>query len=275
MNDSPLMNIIFLLVAAAVGYAVGLLDRRVTAGLKQKKQEKEEILADEKASAQLAAEKARLEQMTRELAAREEALKELAAKKDASSGDGQAALKVLLGPAQNCAVELDGQPVVSGNLTPEQRQRLVGIVVQLRPWIDNKPAPQSAAPIPPPAPISSQAPVAASSPLPRVPVAPRPAGSAAPTGPRIDPIRGFRSMVENDGKKKEVAPLVSVVALIDDVLQRLLVNTPLESRGIWLEEGPMGAVMVHVGAIRYNSIDEVPYPEIQAAIRNAIAEFNR
>ncbi len=269
MSDSPLLNIIFLLVAAAVGYGVGLLDRRVTAGLKQKKQEKEEILADEKASAQLAAEKARLEQMARELAAREEALKELAAKKEASSGDGQAALKVLLGPTQNCAVELDGQPVVSGNLTPEQRQRLVGIVVQLRPWIDNKPAPQSAAPIPPPAPVSSP------SPLPRVPVAPRPAASAAPTGPRIDPIRGFRSLVENDVKKKELTPLVSVVALIDDVLQRQLINTPLESRGIKLEEGPMGAVMVHVGPVRYNSIDEVPYPEIQAAIRNAIAEFNR
>jgi len=268
MSDSPLLNIIFLLVAAAVGYAVGLLDRRVTAGIKQKKQEKEEILADEKASAQLAAEKARLEQMARELAAREEALKELATKKEATPSDGQAALKVLLGPAQNCAVELDGQPVVSGELTPEQRQRLVGIVVQLRPWIDNKPAPQSAAPIPPPAPVSSP-------PLSRVPVAPRPAASAAPTGPRIDPIRGFRSLVENDVKKKELPPLVSVVALIDDVLQRQLINTPLESRGIKLEEGPMGAVMVHVGPVRYNSIDEVPHPEIQAAIRNAIAEFNR
>lgn len=268
MSDSPLLNIIFLLVAAAVGYAVGLLDRRVTAAAKQKKQEKEETLADEKASAQLAAEKAHLEQMARELAAREEALKELAAKKEATPSDGQAALKVLLGPAQNCAVELDGQSVVSGELTPEQRQRLVGIVVQLRPWIDNKPVPQSAAPIPPPAPVSSP-------PLSRVPVAPRPAASAAPTGPRIDPIRGFRSLVENDVKKKELPPLVSVVALIDDVLQRQLINTPLESRGIKLEEGPMGAVMVHVGPVRYNSIDEVPHPEIQAAIRNAIAEFNR
>lgn len=274
MSDSPLMNIIFLLVAAAVGYAVGLLDRRVTSGLKQKKQEKDEILANEKASAQMAAEKARLEQMARELATREEALKELAAQKEPAFSGEPAALVVQFDPAQNCTLALDGQPIVSGELTPEQRQRLVGIVVQIRPWIDNKPMPKPATPIPPPAPASSQIPVSAPSPLPRIPVS-RPAGSPAPTAPRIDPIRGFRSMVENDGKKKEMAPLVSVVSLIDDVLQRQLINTPLELRGIRLEEGPMGAVMVHVGAVRYNSIDEVPQPEIQAAIRNAIAEFNR
>jgi hypothetical protein len=266
MNDS-LMNIIFMLVAAAVGYAVGLLDRRVTAAAKQKKQEKEEILSNEKASALLAKEQARLEQVAKELAAREQAIGELIVKKEADARNEHTALQVLVDPVQNWLVEVDGQRIPAGELTADQRQRLLNIVVQIRPWIDGKLAPKVS---PTPAPVDSPLPA----PQPRTPES-RLASSVAPTGPRIDPIRGFRSMVENDVKKKEVPHLVSVVSLIDDVLQRQLENSPLANRGIKLEEGPHGEVLVHVGNLRYSGIDEVPQPEIQAAIKNAIAEFNK
>ena len=263
MNFS-LIDIIFLLV----GYLIGLLDKWVTSGLKQKKQEKQETLASEKTSALLASQQARLEQAAKELAARDQTIKEMAAKKEAEASSGQSALRVSFDENQNCLVELDGQRVPSGELTAEQRQRLVGIVVQIRPWIDGKPVPKAS---PASQPVASPPPA----PQPRTPVPSYPASSPV-TGPppRIDPIRGLRGIVEKDITKKDSSNLVSVVALIDQVLQRQLVNTPLESRRIKLEEGPHGEVQVHVGAVRYASIDEVPQPEIQAAIKNAIAEFN-
>ncbi|PKN95301.1 MAG: hypothetical protein CVU44_01065 [Chloroflexi bacterium HGW-Chloroflexi-6] len=268
MNFS-LMDIIPLLVAAAVGYLIGLLDKWVTSGLKQKKQEKQETLASEKTSALLASQQARLEQAAKELAARDQTIKEITAKQEAQASSEQSALRVSFDENQNCLVELDGQRVPAGELTTEQRQRLVGIVVQIRPWIDGKPVPKAS---PASQPVASPPPPA---PQPRVPLSSYPASSPL-TGPppRIDPIRGLRGIVEKDITKKDSSNLVSVVALIDQVLQRQLVNTPLESRRIKLEEGPHGEVQVHVGAVRYASIDEVPQPEIQAAIKNAIAEFN-
>ncbi|MCG2785866.1 MAG: hypothetical protein L6461_12240 [Anaerolineae bacterium] len=256
-NDS-LLNIIFLLVAAAVGYAVGLLDRRVTAGVKKKKQEKEEILADEKAAVKLAAEQAKAEQVKAEQAKAEQAKQE----KILESNE-QTALRVLFDPSMKCFVEVDGQRVSSDGLTPEQRQRLVQVIVQIRPWIDGKapaPATPSPSPLPQPAPIRTAAPQAAA--------------SISQTAPRIDPLRGFRSLLENEVKKKEPIHLISIVAMIDEILQRKLESSPLASKKIKLEEGSMGEVLVHVGANRYSGIDSVPDPEIQALIKDAIAEFN-
>jgi hypothetical protein len=250
-NDS-LLNIIFLLVAAAVGYTVGLLDRRVTAGIKKKKQEKEEILADEKAAVKLAAEQAKAEQ----------AKAEQAKKENIPESNEQTALRVLFDPSMKCFVEVDGQRVPSDGLTPEQRQRLVQVIVQIRPWIDGKVPAPAPSPLPPPAPTRAVVP------------APQPAASISQTAPRIDPLRGFRSMLENEVKKKEPIHLLSIVAMIDEILQHKLESSPLASKKIKLEEGSMGEVLVHVGANRYSGIDSVPDPEIQALIKDAIAEFN-
>lgn len=263
-NDS-MLNIIFLLVAAAVGYAVGLLDRKVTAGVKQKKKEKEEILADEKAAVKLAAEQAKAEQAKAEQAKLEQAKAEQAKQEKIPESNEQTALRVLFDPSMKCFVEVDGQRVPSDGLTPEQRQRLVQVIVQIRPWIDGKasaPATPSPSPLLPPAPIRTAVP------------APQPAASISQTAPRIDPLRGFRSLLENEIKKKEPIHLISIVAMIDEILQRKLESSPLASKKIKLEEGSMGEVLVHVGANRYSGIDSVPDPEIQAVIKDAIAEFN-
>ena len=247
MQNNSLMTLIFILVAAAVGYAVGLLDRRVTANVKQKQEEKAKAIEESKAE---------------EAAKRAEAAQ---AKKEEPASNEHTALRVLVDPAMHWLVEVDGKRVAVDELTPEQRQRLVNILVQIRPWIDGKTAPKTVSAAPPPSPIQpAVAPISY-------------AQTPTPTAPRIDPIRGFRSMLENDvrAKKDTATPLISVVTLIDDVLQKQLKNSPLASRGIKLEEGPKGEVLVHVDKVRYTSIDEVPHPEIQAAIKDAIAEFNK
>ncbi len=240
--NSSLMNIIFILLAAAVGYMVGLLDKRVTANVKQKKEEKNKAIEMAKANE----------------AAKRATVKPPAQLEETASNE-HVALRVLVDPGLHWLIEVDGQRLRSDEISPEQRQRLVNVIVQIRPWIDGKAAPKSAPPSHP------------------MPVAPTSTASYSPTAPRIDPIRGFRSMIENDGraKKESAAPLISIVTLIDTVLQKQLESSPLANRGIKLEEGPTGDLLVQVDKERYSSIDEVPYPEIQAAIKNAIAEFNK
>ena len=63
-----------------------------------------------------------------------------------------------------------------------------------------------------------------------------------------------------------------MVAQIDSILQSHLVGTPLEERGVFLAQSPEGGVNVFIGLTRYNGVDEVPDPEIKAAIRAAITE---
>ena len=69
------------------------------------------------------------------------------------------------------------------------------------------------------------------------------------------------------------APATSIVSQIDSVLQARLAGTALEERGIFLTQSPEGTVNVYVGLTRYNGVDEVPDPEVKAAIRAAISEW--
>lgn len=184
-------------------------------------------------------------------------------------------LKVTIDPALKWHLELDGVRIEPDGLTAEQRTRLVNVVVQIRPWIDSKapPAPAPVAP-PPPAPEPVPSSLTLSSPLPPLPPLKPTVVASTPAG-RMDPLRGFRSLLESDVKKPE--PLLkspNIVALIDEVLQEKLAGTPLAAKKIRLEEGPSGEVIVFLGATRYDGIDTVPDEAIQAIIREAIKEWN-
>jgi hypothetical protein len=65
------------------------------------------------------------------------------------------------------------------------------------------------------------------------------------------------------------------VSQIDAILQEQLVGTSLEERGVFLAQSPEGGVSVYVGLTRYTGIDDVPDPEIKAAIRAAITEWEK
>lgn len=66
-----------------------------------------------------------------------------------------------------------------------------------------------------------------------------------------------------------------MVAQIDEILQQRIVNTPLELIGLRLEETPGGGVTVVVGSKRYAGVGEVPDPEVQNALRTAIAIWEK
>jgi hypothetical protein len=74
--------------------------------------------------------------------------------------------------------------------------------------------------------------------------------------------------------EKNIASL-SIVQQIDTVLQERLLNSPLAKRGIRLQESIQGGVEVYVGLNKFLAVDDVPDEEIKAAIRAAIAEWER
>ncbi len=166
----------------------------------------------------------------------------------------------------NLALDLDGTRVDTSALTVDQRKRLIEMLNMIRPWLEGKPAP---VPAPAPAPVVTQAPPPPQ-PRPATPTpsisTPRPASQPAPQPPA--------GKSAANAKAEETQPkAIGIVGQIDTVLQARLIGTPLEGRGIYLSNSPEGGVVVNVGLQKYNGIDEVPDPEIKAALRAAITEW--
>jgi hypothetical protein len=163
---------------------------------------------------------------------------------------------------QQPCLEMDGQPIDTANMDPQQRRRLIDLMVLMRPWIESGPVQKAETPAPKP-----QAMPAASSHRATVPpFAGQPSVSSVParvgTGPLVPP----------PGPEPAVAP-TTMVGQIDAILQRMLIGTPMATRGIRLVESAQGGAMVVVGLNRYAGVGEVPDPEVQAIIRAAIAEW--
>ena len=160
------------------------------------------------------------------------------------------------------ALELDGMRVNPSSLSPDQRKRLIDMLNIMRPWLEGRSAPVSAPPQP--TSISERLETFAGAPAPTqskpVPVQP----ASSPSQPR------FSTIAKED---RPSAPANSIVSQIDSVLQARLEGTALGERGIFLTQSPQGEVNVFVGLTRYNGVDDVPDPEIKAAIRAAIAEW--
>lgn len=164
-------------------------------------------------------------------------------------------------------LDLDDQRVNTAALTGEERKRLIELLTLMRPWLE------AAKPSPAPKPVSSpqrgsasQA-VSASQPVPEppaaaVPPANKPAARPLVAGP-IVPI-----------EPPDEAP-ASMVAQIDAILQARLIGTPLENQGIKLRESPEGSVFVHVGSKIYQAVEDIPDEVIKAAIRAAIATWEK
>jgi hypothetical protein len=191
-------------------------------------------------------------------------------KKDKSQQDskGDTVLKYWLDEHKVQHVEMEGEEVSITDATSEQRKRLADLLKVLQKWAgEEKPQP-----VAPAVPISAAAAVAVSTTeSPQVVVAePKEA-----TKPRIDLAKGAQMFFsENVSRKVEPKPK-TIVGMIDEVLQKKLETSPLQSKKISLEDGSHGEVIVVVDADRYEGVDQVPDPQVQAIIRESIAEWDR
>jgi hypothetical protein len=153
-------------------------------------------------------------------------------------------------------LKLDGQRVDASQLSPENRKRLIDLMLMMRPWIDTGSGQKQ---VPSTQPVQSpQRPVA---------VAPAPA-TIKPAPPKVV------APITVPAPIPEPAP-TSMVAQIDSILQSRLIGTPLEDTVIRLTESAKGDPIVLVGDKTYAGVGEVTDPAVQAAIRAAIAEWER
>jgi hypothetical protein len=150
-------------------------------------------------------------------------------------------------------LEMDGTRLDDkGKLQADQRRRLLNLVVDLRPWLETA---AEAAPG-----RATQPQIRATAVSPTTPVAA--AALADPAIPVID-----------DGKPK--INMKSIVQQIDDVLQAKLAPTVFAQKDIHLVEIPGGGVAVQIEREKYGGVDAVPDPEIQALIRQAVADWDK
>ncbi len=154
-------------------------------------------------------------------------------------------LRLWSGLEQELHLELEGVELgAPQTLSHEQRTRLIAVLTRVRPWVEAKPLPAAPAPV-------------------------RPAPAVEPT---VEPVEA--SVFPGKAAAVEpVPPPLSIVAQINEVLQKRLAGTVLGRKAISLMESPTGGVIVLVGGARYEGIDAVPDPEVVAAIRAAIAEW--
>jgi hypothetical protein len=198
---------------------------------------------------------------------------------------------------QGFALDLDGARVNPISLLPEQRKRLIELLNVMRPWLEGRPTPAPAPsatvspPAPPapsvqPSPVSSMPAISTPSLLNRMQSLPaaearqdiatpptppaQPVQPPAPS-PNLQPVAPKPATIAKEDRP--AAPAGSMVDQIDAILQAHLARTPLEERGIFLTQSPEGGVNVYVGLTRYGGIDEVPDPEVKAAIRAAVTEW--
>jgi hypothetical protein len=238
--------IILIIVAAIAGYAIGIVDSRMTAAVLKKTEDAKAATAN---------------------------ASEAGARETANLPGEHTVLKVTIDNALKWHLELDGTRLEDPDtISLEQRQRTVGVVVQMRPWLDGKPAPSVVtAPTAPAALAPSLPPIKALSPVPAASTV-KPI-SANPL--KVDAMRGFRSLLKNDIKDPEKQKGTSLVALIDEVLQAKLLTSPTINKMVRLEDGPLGEVIVIVGSQRYNGVNAVPDPEIREIIQEAITDWGK
>jgi hypothetical protein len=167
-------------------------------------------------------------------------------------------------------LDLDSKRVNPISLSSDQRKRLIDMLNIMRPWLEAHSEPAPAASFRPAAPPPSTPPATIEDRLNALGGPPPESQPVPPQQPAQPPAARPGTMAKED---RPVAPANSIVGQIDSILQARLAGTHLETRGIFLAQSPEGGVNAYVGLTRYSGIDDIPDPEIKAAIRAAISEW--
>lgn len=239
--------IVLIIIAAIAGYVLGIVDSRMTASLKNNIQDKPD---------------------------KTDTINSPEASKARSYFPGEhTVLRVSIDEALNWHCEIDGKRFDNpAEINSEQKQRALNVMGRIQPWLD------AGTPISTmvmekelvsvsPMPIETG--IAASHTIRSV------SDNENSSQPKINPMRGLRSILNNDVKSPTEKKGLSIVEMIDEVLQLKLAVSPFSDKNIHLEEGSQGEVIVHIGPQRFAGINEVADPEIQKIIKTAISDWER
>jgi len=100
-----------------------------------------------------------------------------------------------------------------------------------------------------------------------------------PTFPTPTPTPPKKSMFDLLSRSTQSPPRLaretpkSIAAQVDEILQSRIQGTELEQRAIRLMELPGKGMVVMIGLEQYNSVNDVPDPEIQTILRAAVREW--
>jgi len=92
---------------------------------------------------------------------------------------------------------------------------------------------------------------------------------------RRGPLEILRNSLDADVRSAMKSTPKSLAAQVDDVLQEMLAESNLAGRGIRIMDTPSADLVMMVGLNKYDGIEAVPDPEVQAIIREAVAEWGR
>ena len=152
-------------------------------------------------------------------------------------------LKLRRDTSDSLIVEVNGVTYnKAGELSPESSQSLVRLLIELRPWIEQRNSQQNT---PSDKEISK-----ASSNLSKPPQKNKP----------------------NDEQTIE-AQNIGMVSQIDEILQNRITTSPYAKEGVRLIESETGSVLVYVGLKKFEGIASVPDPKIKALIQEAVREW--
>ena len=256
------MTILYILIAVIVGWFIGFLDSNMRTAKKIRAIETSAEIAAMEAERKIAQAEQRSVNPSQPVKAQQD-------------DPGLLRLKKVNG---RHTLELDGV-LVPNELTLDMRKRLVELITVFRLWLEpgqsstsvSQPVVRPSVPDP-----IREAVYGSTQPAPAQVVnspAPAPLRNTTPPGPV--PVT-IQSVVQTKKPEPErnIASL-SIVQQIDTVLQARLEHTPLAGRGIRLQESIQGGVEVYVGLRKFLSIDDVSDEEVKAAIRSAIAEWEK
>lgn len=171
--------------------------------------------------------------------------------KPADEAKGPDLLRLNREPSNELVLEVEGQHFgKKEELSPENRRKVVNLLVELRPWLET---PAGTSPLEKKSSASGEVQIQAEQ---EVPFPPKPA-----------PVLAIK-----DPSTRQPG---SIVSQIDGILQTRLAGSPLANQGIRLVESATGGVIVYIGLQKFEGIDVLPDPQIQAFIRQAVAEWER
>jgi hypothetical protein len=166
-------------------------------------------------------------------------------------------------------LEMDGKRLDNKEaLQPEQRQRLVSLVLDLRPWLETT-RPAASGQGTAPEPIQSAAP--------EPEVAAQPVQAAAPEAAvAAQPVQTKNNQGNLAGEENPPVPVLdSIIEQINKVLQDKLATSMFKDRDIRLIEGPGGIVIIKDGLNRYEGIEKIPDPQVKAFIQQAVTDWEK